>query len=305
MNPHQLELFYHVAKSKGVTRAVRQMPYGIQQPSISAQVNALERDLGVTLYERRPFKLTPAGEELFKFVEPFFGRMTEVREKLQGAAQLRIGASPIVFRDYMSPVIESIRKQFPRLNMILRAMNQPELIAGIEQDQLDVVISLLPDSLSPALHCEILLELPLVLLAPKEKKISSADELWRQGKVSETLIALGPTELICQRFQETLANMGVSWLPSIEMDSLELIENYVEAGYGLGLSVGRPETRTTKIRVIKMAGFPSLRLGLMYRKNANSNDDVKRAFLEEVRKQAARLSPLNAAADSQRVIARR
>jgi DNA-binding transcriptional LysR family regulator len=305
MNPHQLELFYHVAKSKGVTRAVRQMPYGIQQPSISAQVNALERDLGVTLYERRPFKLTPAGEELFKFVEPFFGRMTEVREKLQGAAQLRIGASPIVFRDYMSPVIESIRKQFPRLNMILRAMNQPELIAGIEQDQLDVVISLLPDSLSAALHCEILLELPLVLLAPKEKKISSADELWRQGKVSETLIALGPTELICQRFQETLANMGVSWLPSIEMDSLELIENYVEAGYGLGLSVGRPETRTTKIRVIKMAGFPSLRLGLMYRKNANSNDDVKRAFLEEVRKQAARLSPLNAAVDSQRVIARR
>jgi len=305
MNPHQLELFYHVAKSKGVTRAVRQMPYGIQQASISAQVNALERDLGVTLYERRPFKLTPAGEELFKFVEPFFGRMTEVREKLQGAAQLRIGASPIVFRDYMSPVIESIRKQFPRLNMNLRAMNQPELIAGIEQDQLDVVISLLPDSLSPALHCEILLELPLVLLAPKEKKISSADELWRQGKVSETLIALGPTELICQRFQETLANMGVSWLPSIEMDSLELIENYVEAGYGLGLSVGRPETRTTKIRVIKMAGFPSLRLGLMYRKNANSNDDVKRAFLEEVRKQAARLSPWNAAADSQRVIARR
>ena len=305
MNPHQLELFYHVAKSKGVTRAVRQMPYGIQQPSISAQVNALERDLGVTLYERRPFKLTPAGEELFKFVEPFFGRMTEVREKLQGAAQLRIGASPIVFRDYMSPVIESIRKQFPRLNMILRAMNQPELIAGIEQDQLDVVISLLPESLSPALHCEVLLELPLVLLAPKATKITSADELWRQGKVSETLIALGPTELICQRFQETLANIGVSWLPSIEMDSLELIENYVEAGYGLGLSVGRPETRTTRNRVIKLAGFPSLRLGLMYRKNANSNDDVKRAFLEEVRKQAARLSPLNAAPNSERVNARR
>src|SRR6266850_5584856 len=145
MNPHQLELFYHVAKSKGVTRAVRQMPYGIQQPSISAQVNALERDLGVTLYERRPFKLTPAGEELFKFVEPFFGRLTEVREKLQGAAHIRIGASPIVVRDYLSPVINAVQKQFPRLSMILRAMNQPELIAGIEHDQLDVVISLLPD----------------------------------------------------------------------------------------------------------------------------------------------------------------
>jgi DNA-binding transcriptional LysR family regulator len=291
MNPHQLELFYHVAKSKGVTRAVRQMPYGIQQPSISAQVNALERDLGVTLYERRPFKLTPAGEELFKFVKPFFGRMTEVREKLQGAAQLRIGASPIVFRDYMSPVIESVRKQFPRLNMILRALNQPELLAGIEQDQLDVVISLMPDSLSPVLECEALVELPLVLLASKATKISSADELWRQGKLSETLIALSPTELICQRFQETLAKMGVSWLPSIEMDSLELIENYVEAGYGLGLSVGRPKSKmSSRIRVIQLPGFPSVRLGLMYRTNLNSNDEVKRAFIAEIHKQAAGLS---------------
>jgi DNA-binding transcriptional LysR family regulator len=294
MSPHQLELFYHVAKSKGVTRAVRQMPYGIQQPSISAQVNALERDLGVTLYERRPFKLTPAGEELFKFVEPFFGRMAEVREKLQGAAQLRIGASPIVLRDYLSPVIASIRRQFPRINMILRALNQPELIAGIEQDELDIVISLLPDNLSPVVHAEILMELPLILLAPRGAKIRSADELWQKGKVSEPLIALGPNELICQCFQQTLVKLGVSWLPTIEMDSLELIQNYVEAGYGLGLSVSRPESKKSSagIQVLELPGFPTLQFGLLHRSNLNAEDGgVKRAFLDEVRKQAARLSP--------------
>ena len=304
MNPHQLELFYHVAKSKGVTRAVRQMPHGIQQPSISSQVNALERDLGVTLYERRPFKLTPAGEELFRFVEPFFGKITEVREKLQGAAQLRIGASPIVFRDYMSPVIESIRKQFPKLNMILRAMNQPELVAGIEQDQLDVVISLLPDGLSSSLHCEVLIELPLVLLTPRGTKINSADDFWKQGKVADTLIALGPTELVCQRFQETLTKMGVTWFPKIEMDSIELIESYVEAGYGIGLSVGRPEGKMAKIRVVELPGFPSLRLGLIYRKLLSSNDNVRLAFIEEVRKQGAQLSS-STAGTSNRVNFRR
>src|SRR5215468_2680342 len=115
MNPHQLELFYHVAKFKGVSRAARQMTYGIQQPSVSAQVNALERDLGVTLYERRPFKLTPAGEELFRFVEPFFGRMAEARERVQGGAQFRIGASPILFRDHLPSVIDGARKRFPRV----------------------------------------------------------------------------------------------------------------------------------------------------------------------------------------------
>src|SRR6266446_4294706 len=252
MNPHQLELFYHVAKFKGVSRAARQMPYGIQQPSVSAQVNALERDLGVTLYERRPFKLTPAGEELFKFVEPFFGRIAEVREKLQGAARIRIGASPIVFRDYLAPVIEALREQFPGLNMILRALNQPELIDSLERDELDVVISLIPGKLSSSLRAVEIIQLPLILLAPKTSKIKSATDLWSNGRILEPLISLGPNELICQQFQQVLGRLGVRWLPKIEMDSLDLIEKYVGAGYGLGLSVRLPEKKASPgIRVIE------------------------------------------------------
>ena len=45
MNIHHLELFYHVAKNKGIAGAVRNMPYGIQQPAVSAQVIQLENDL--------------------------------------------------------------------------------------------------------------------------------------------------------------------------------------------------------------------------------------------------------------------
>ncbi len=289
MNPHQLELFYHVAKFKGVSRAARQMPYGIQQPSVSAQVNALERDLGVTLYERRPFKLTPAGEELFQFVEPFFGRIAEVREKLQGAARIRIGASPIVFRDYLSPVIESIRRQFPGLNMILRALNQPELIDSLEQDELDVVISLIPDNLSPSVRAVEIIALPLVLLTLKASKIKSATALWGSGRIQEPLISLGPNELICQRFQQMLTKIGVSWLPKIEMDSLDLIEKYVEAGYGLGLSVRLPEKKlSSKIRAIELPDLPPVKLGVLYRGESGPEYKVRRTFLEEVRKQAAR-----------------
>ena len=289
MNPHQLELFYHVAKFKGVSRAARQMPYGIQQPSVSAQVNALERDLGVTLYERRPFKLTPAGEELFKFVEPFFGRIAEVREKLQGAARIRIGASPIVFRDYLPPVIEAVRGQFPGLNMILRALNQPELIDSLERDELDVVISLIPDNLSQLVRAVEIIALPLILLAPKASKIKSATDLWGKGRLQEPLIALGPNELICQQFQQMLTKLGISWLPKMEMDSLELIEKYVEAGYGLGLSVRLPDKElSSKVRAIELPDFPPVKLGVLYRGASSPDNQVRRSFLEEVRKQAAK-----------------
>jgi DNA-binding transcriptional LysR family regulator len=289
MNPHQLELFYHVAKFKGVSRAARQMPYGIQQPLVSAQVNALERDLGVTLYERRPFKLTPAGEELFQFVEPFFGKISEVRKKLQGAARIRVGASPIAFRDYLPPVIEAVRRRIPGLGMILRALNQPELIDSLERDEMDIVVSLIPESLSPGLRAEKILALPLVLLAPRTSKIKSATELWGRGPVMEPLITLGPSELICQHFQQRLAELRISWLPKIEMDSLELIENYVQAGYGLGLSVRLPDKELPpRLRAIDLPDFPPVKLGVLYRAAAGPENPVRQAFLEEIGKQAER-----------------
>jgi DNA-binding transcriptional LysR family regulator len=249
----------------------------------------LERDLGVTLYERRPFKLTPAGEELFKFVEPFFGKIAEVREKLQGAARIRIGASPIVFRDYLPPVIEAVRKQFPGLNMILRALNQPELIDSLERDELDVIISLIPDNLSHGVQAVEIVALPIILLGPKASKIKSANDLWDNGQIQEALIALGPNELICQQFQEQLAKIGVSWLPKMEMDSLELIEKYVEAGYGLGLSVRLPDRKlSSKVRAIELPGFPPVKLGLLHRGESTAESKILRAFLEEVKSQAVR-----------------
>ena len=61
MNIHQLELFYYVTRHGGISRAVRHMPYGIQQPAISSQLLQLEQNLGVKLFERQPFRLTAAG----------------------------------------------------------------------------------------------------------------------------------------------------------------------------------------------------------------------------------------------------
>lgn len=46
MNVHHLELFYYVAKHGGISAAVRGIPYGIQQPAVSAQMRALEDEVG-------------------------------------------------------------------------------------------------------------------------------------------------------------------------------------------------------------------------------------------------------------------
>src|SRR5690349_14052314 len=103
MNIHHLELFYYVARYGGIMEAVRNIPYGIQQPAVSGQVGQLEQYLGTTLFQRRPFALTPAGEKLYRFIEPFFSNLDTIALELQGgeARQIRIGASTVVLRDHL------------------------------------------------------------------------------------------------------------------------------------------------------------------------------------------------------------
>ena len=94
-NSHYLMLFYHVARHGGISRALPHMPYGIQQPALSGQLLKLERDLGVTLFVRQPFSLTPAGRLLFEHTREFFEPLDSLIEKLQQpeVPALRLGAS--------------------------------------------------------------------------------------------------------------------------------------------------------------------------------------------------------------------
>src|SRR5580698_6997973 len=83
-NVHHLALSFYVAKHRGIMPAVRNIPYGIQQPAVSAHVAQLEEFLGVTLFQRRPFALTPPGEKLYAFIQPFFSNLDKIANDLQG-----------------------------------------------------------------------------------------------------------------------------------------------------------------------------------------------------------------------------
>ena len=122
--------------------AVRNIPYGIQQPAVSAQVAQLEEFLGVTLFQRRPFALTPAGEKLFAFIQPFFSNLGKIAAEFQGgqARHFRIGASTIVLRDHLPKLLQGVRKKFPGLKLSLREgypAQLEELLAAAKKENLD------------------------------------------------------------------------------------------------------------------------------------------------------------------------
>jgi DNA-binding transcriptional LysR family regulator len=268
MNVHHLELFYYVAKHGGISEAVRNIPYGIQQPAVSAQVIQLEQHLGVTLFQRRPFELTSAGQDLYDFIEPFFGRLEEVARKLQGgtAHHIRIGASEIVLREHLPQIVQRVRDKFPQLTFTLREGYQQQAENWLEHQEIDLAMTLLGGNLPPAASTRPMLRLPLILIVPKRSPIKSAEELWRQDKIADALITLPAYEGMCRNFQQGLAKRGVDWLPSIEVSSLRLIEIYVINGYGIGLFPDVPTLRLPpELRALPLPDFAPVIFGAVWR----------------------------------------
>ena len=268
MNVHHLELFYYVAKHGGIMPAVRNIPYGIQQPAVSAQVAHLEEFLGVTLFQRRPFALTPAGEKLFEFCAPFFSNLNKLTEELQGgqARHFRIGASTIVLRDHLPKLLQGVHRKFPGLKVSLREGFPAQLEELLVNDEIDLVITLIERKPTAEFHSQLLMELPLVLLVVKNSELKSAEELWRRDKINESLICLPATETVTRNFLARLAELGVDWFPTMEASSMDLIETYVASGLGIGLGVAIPRRPLpANVRALPLKDFSPAQIGALWR----------------------------------------
>ncbi len=279
MNIHHLELFYYVARHGGIMPAVRNIPYGIQQPAVSAQVAQLEEFLGVTLFQRRPFALTPAGEKLYTFIEPFFANLGRLAEEFQGGQMrhFRIGASTIVLRDHLPKLLQGIRKKFPGLKVSLREGYPAQLEELLAKDEVDLVITLVGHKPLAGMQLLVLLELPVVLLVEKSSGLKSAEDLWSRDKIDEPLICLPAHEGVAKAFLARLAELGVEWYPTVEASSVDLVENYVADGLGIGVSVRVPtKPLPDNVRVLPLKGFPPAQIGALWR---GKNTPLLDAFL--------------------------
>ena len=290
MNVHHLELFYYVAKHGGIMPAVRNIPYGIQQPAVSAQVAQLEEFLGVTLFQRRPFALTPPGEKLFAFVQPFFANLDKMAADLQGGQtrHFRVGASTIVLRDHLPQLLTGIRKQFPGLKILLREGFPAQLETLLANDEVDLVFTTIERKAPTGLKSLVLLELPVVLLVEKSSRFKTAEELWALDKIVDPLICLPGHETITKNFQARLAELGVEWYPSIEASSADLVEGYVANGLGIGLSVSEPGKPLLKnVRALPLRDFPGTLIGALWR---GRNTPLLDAFLDMARQRAKEMT---------------
>lgn len=288
-NLHHLELFYHVARAGGITAAVRSMPYGIQQPAVSGQISQLESELGVRLFQRRPFKLTPAGRDLYEFAAPFFGGLLEVAERVTGTAtkHLRMAAPTTVIREYLPDVLEAVRKMQPELELSLRDVAQKEALSLLEREEVDLVVSEMDGSPPSGTRSEVFLSLPLVLLLPPGMKVPNSGLKGLCGKYP--LIRPGDESALSRLFAKGMTRKKMNWPASIELGSVELTNAYVARGFGVGVSAHVPGMKLPKgVTEMPLKGFPELKIMGVWRGKPGT---LATAVLDGLRKRAEKMKP--------------
>ncbi|WP_033217131.1 LysR family transcriptional regulator [Kitasatospora phosalacinea] len=167
MELRHLRTFEAVARTLSMTRAARELHYA--QSSVSDQVQALERELGVELVDRsrRRIRLTAQGEVLSSYTGRILTLLEEARSAVsRPAAELALGALETLGRHLLPAVLPYYRELHPRTRVRVSQHNRGELYRSVRRGDLDLCLTFGAPPADAALRAETLAEEPLVVIVP-------------------------------------------------------------------------------------------------------------------------------------------
>jgi DNA-binding transcriptional LysR family regulator len=143
LESRQLRYFVTVARERNFTRAAEKL--NIAQPPLSRQIQQLEDEFGVTLFDRgsRPLTLTDAGRVLFEQATQALDQMDEMKammRRLRQVERLRftIGFVPSTLYGYLPEVIRRYRVARPNVDLTLLELTTMEQVAALKEGRIDV-----------------------------------------------------------------------------------------------------------------------------------------------------------------------
>jgi len=142
----QLTAFLAVARRGSVTEAAEELV--VTQPSVSAAISALERELGVQLTERhgRTLAPTPAGRAYLAYASEVIGLLERGRRAAQEAADpqtatLRVSAVTTAGEHLAPLLLQAFRERHPDLEVSLDVGNREKVFARLADHEVDVAIT--------------------------------------------------------------------------------------------------------------------------------------------------------------------
>jgi len=208
---------------------------GLTQSAVSQQIQALEAELGVTLFDRhgRSPQLNTDGREACARAAEILQRYGQLADDLGDSGQrgtLEVGATYMVQTGSLAPVLAAFRKAWPEVYLrVFRGMSS-DLVERVEVGELDAVITTGPPQ-SPAAHCcwHPLDSERFYLIAPLAMSCQSLQTLLAEADYIRFDRRAWAGTLI----DDELQRQGYRLNETMEMDSLLAALRMIEHGLGV------------------------------------------------------------------------
>jgi DNA-binding transcriptional LysR family regulator len=295
MELRHLRYFVAVAEEGHVTRAAERL--GIQQPPLSQQIHALERELDAQLFHRKPrgVELTTAGRAFYDEAKAILARAEEAiaatRRAARGeAGRIGIGfTSSASFHPFVPRAIRAFREHHPLVALTLEESGTTELVAALRGAALDAAFVRSPVGESADLTIRPLLEEPMVAALPSGHRLGSGGPLPLGDLADETFILyrrpVGPG--LHDAIIAACDRAGFS--PQIGQEAPRMLSTLSLVAAGLGVTVvpasmSRLEAEGVVYRALDPATQLTAPLNLAYRRG--ETDAAVRRFVALVQQNA-------------------
>jgi LysR family hydrogen peroxide-inducible transcriptional activator len=235
----QLEYVVALAETLSFRRAAEACH--VSQPALSAQVQQLEEQLGVTLFERdrRRVLLTGPGRELVGRARTILGLVAEVVRSARAdddplSGTLRLGVIPTVAPYVLPRAIASAHREHPRLRILLREEQTARLVDLLAAGSLDVLLLALQADLGSS-EARPLFEDPFRLVVPDDHRLARRRRVRHADLDGEQVLLLDDGHCLREQVLPLCREAGARELGNFRASSLGTLVQMVATGLGITL----------------------------------------------------------------------
>ncbi|GEQ99835.1 hyaluronan synthase [Iodidimonas gelatinilytica] len=273
----QIRYFLEVAKAGSYRRAAARI--GVSQPTLTAQIAALEDILGCVLLERMKTGAvpTPLGRDLIGLAQTLVHEMDLFTQKARSGSlgvvgTHRLGVPPTLGPYLLPEVIGAVHEAYPDLQLYVREDGPRDLEAQLLEGHYDLILTQFPLTASD-ITTDILFDEPLILTASGDHPLSLLDQVTPEHLHGQKLLALEDRYRFFDQVQELAHRFHARLLREYEGTSLDTLRHMVGMNMGLGflpaLYVRSEITPRKDVQILPLSEVPAYRtIALAWRPSA-------------------------------------
>lgn len=273
----QLEYLIALAETRHFRRAAEKV--GVSQPTLSAQLNTLEENLGAQLVERSRSRvlLTPVGREVEQIARQVLRDVQEMRDvctvqKGQISGTIRLGLPPTIGPYLLPHLVPRMHKAYPDLKLYVREEVPHGLPGHLQEGQYDVIVMPLPVKAEELRSLSLYRE-PLYLAVPSDSQLAKSEVLERRDLKGQAVLTLESGHQLHEQVEAICEEFGAVPLSNFEGTSLDTLRQMVGMGMGIsflpGLYVHGTLGKDRSVKIMELKGRAMYRnIGMLWRKTS-------------------------------------